>query len=227
MKYYRYWLNYLFCITAMITPGQLCAMGPGIDPVPQPSGFPGYYIGGKLGFGLIELTTVSLDQSRFSPHNNSGLAGGLYTGYRFKPYFALELGYDLFSSYYYSADINSFSNASTDVRRSLYDFDFLARVIAPFTPFYVSLSGGLALVFSSYHNAGGNGDASFGRPKLEFGMGVYVTHKISLGIAISRIFSGGNLEGNITSTGPQTYLNINPNHLPDIDLATFNVTADL
>lgn len=203
------------------------AAGPNIDPVPYSTGYPGYYVGGKVGDGFVDVNNVTANGVNFNAHNRSGLAGGLFVGYRFKPYAAFELGYDVFSAYRYSANVPSFINASTDFSRNFYDFDVLARVIAPCSPFYATVAGGLAVVLTSYTGIGSNGDATFGRPKLEFGLGGYLTHRVSLGVAYSRIFAGGDLAPHVSLDNGNRLLSINKNTLPNINLITLNVNVDL
>lgn len=203
------------------------AAGPNIDPVPHSTGYPGYYVGAKVGDGFVDLNNVTVNGVQFSARDRSGLAGGLWLGYRFKPYVAMELGYDVFSSYHYRADQQNFSNASTDITRNFYDFDLLARLIAPCSPFYATLAGGLAVVLTTYTGIGSNGDATFAEPKLELGLGVYLTRRVSIGLAYSRIFAGGDISPTITDVNNEQRLSVNKNTLPNINLATLNVSVDL
>ncbi len=214
-------------ISLMCLAGSAFAAGPNIDPVPHSTGYPGYYVGAKVGDGFVDLNNVNVNGIQFSARDRSGLAGGLWLGYRFKPYVAMELGYDVFSSYHYQADLQHFVNASADITRNFYDFDLLARLIAPCSPFYATLAGGLAVILTSYTGIGSNGDASFARPKLEVGLGAYVTRRVSLGLAYSRIFAGGNIAPTITYVNNQQRLSVNKNTLPNINLATLNFSVDL
>lgn len=203
------------------------AAGPDIDPAPHSSGYPGYYIGGKIGDGMVSESSVTADGVDFFAHNGSGVAGGIYVGYKFQPYIALELGYDVFSTYSYSANLSSFVNASTNIRRSLSDLDVLLRLIAPWSPFYVTAAGGLAVVMSSYAGIGTNGDSTFAEPKAEVGIGCYVSHLVSIGVSFSRIFGGGNFSPSVNVSSAGSFLSVNKNTLPNMDLAAVNVTVDL
>lgn len=204
------------------------AGSPDYEVVANYTGYPGYYIGGNVGAGMARIDSVTVDTIHFNAQNTTGLAGGVYAGYKFTDFVAVELGFDAYNRYNYNFDLNTFAHSSNTIYRDLCNFDLLGRLSTPTRPFFVTGAGGVAVVLTGYKGLRNTMSRTFTQPMAQLGVGCYVTRAVSIGLAYGRIFGQGNFNPIIQRDNQgRRWLYINKDALPDLDLAAFNVTIDL
>lgn len=103
----------------------------------------GYYLGAQAGYGKADYGSdfkkFTHDPNYFSSASSSegNLAGRVFGGYQFNPYFAMETGFTLFSNNEYKGSgVDPWGNAySTGFKLETWTWDVVGKAILPFSTF--------------------------------------------------------------------------------------------
>lgn len=188
----------------------------------------GPYLGLGAGVGTFKspnqnVFTVSGPDSS-TTHTRGGLSGRAFTGYNFNPYFGLELGYARYARSLYRGISNSNYSSVTYYGRSI---DLVAKGYLPFgyTGFNVYALAGAARVNATVNYP--NTDVPLNSELAAPPVGTTHTYKTRpiYGAGVSYDFTpcfSGNVE--FTQIRHLGNLQTNPLAIPDMDLATINIS---
>ncbi len=169
----------------------------------------GFYMGGQLGetnthnknheFKLSDGTMTTTKPS------TTGLGAGIFTGYQFNPYAAMEFGFIQYapSTYKPAGDVSGVCG-NPQIRENA--LNLLAKGTLPFDNFGLFGKAGMAYLRSSPSgslsndamdggcNSSGNHTTSTIRPMLALGVSYDVTQNWVADLSFSRVFGGGNVQ---------------------------------
>lgn len=112
----------------------------------------GFYVGGQAGYGSADYGSAASIGA--STKTDDGIAGRIYAGYQFNPFFGLETGYTQFSDNKYKFKDTIFGDFNETIDTS--EWDILAKAGMPFgcTGFRGDIKAGGAYVMASAHALG-------------------------------------------------------------------------
>lgn len=181
----------------------------------------GGYVGGGLGYSNFNTPTnlALVGGSAFdkqTSHKVGGVAGRVFSGYNFNPFFGLEAGYAHYaqSQYKYSAQLLPAGTARSSATYKMYSINLVGKAYLPLsdTGFNLYGLGGGALVRSDNVITGFK-EQKQTKLRPVYGLGAqydFPDNPVSTGIEYSRVQGKGNIK-------------TSPSAIPSANLVTFNL----